>query len=90
MSTRRKWLLMWAVGAMAAVLAAGGVAGWQAWHRAVPTPAEPVVASSRTAVYHRPTCEWAAKIAAGNLIRYESAQAARADGRRPCQVCGPK
>ena len=39
--------------------------------------------------FHRPTCEWAGKIAKGNLVVFESREAASAKGYKPCRVCNP-
>ena len=39
--------------------------------------------------FHRPTCEWAGKIAKGNLVIFESREAANAKGYKPCRVCNP-
>ncbi|HEY3244414.1 MAG TPA: hypothetical protein VGM03_13800 [Phycisphaerae bacterium] len=48
-----------------------------------------VVGSRNSNVYHRPDCEWAQKIAPGNLVKYNSAKEAAADGRKPCGKCKP-
>lgn len=50
---------------------------------------KPFVASSRREIYHRSDCRWAAKISDDNLLGYDTAAAAEADGYRPCKVCQP-
>jgi hypothetical protein len=40
-------------------------------------------------IYHRPSCPWAQKISGRNRVGFGSAAAARAQGYRPCRVCGP-
>jgi competence protein ComEC len=47
------------------------------------------VASVNSAVFHRPDCKGAKKIAAKNLLRYESREQAVKDGKRPCAECKP-
>jgi len=49
----------------------------------------PVVASKNSDKYHRPSCKWAKRIKPENLIRFESAEAARKKGYKPCKVCKP-
>ncbi len=39
--------------------------------------------------FHRPSCEWAKKIPADKLVKYESKGAAFDDGRIPCSKCKP-
>jgi hypothetical protein len=48
-----------------------------------------VVGSRNSNVYHRADCEWAMKINPGNLVKFNSAKEAAADGRRPCTRCKP-
>lgn len=50
---------------------------------------KPFVASAAREVYHRPSCEWAAKISDDNLLGYDNIAQAEADGKRPCKVCRP-
>ena len=50
---------------------------------------KPYVASVLREVYHRPDCRWAKKISERNLLGYDSAADAEADGRRPCRECQP-
>ena len=47
------------------------------------------VGSARGLVYHRPSCEWAGRIAAANRIPFRSAEEARAAGYTPCRICRP-
>jgi cbb3-type cytochrome oxidase cytochrome c subunit len=47
------------------------------------------VASSERDIYHRPTCRWAQKISAANLVGYNTREEAEKSGRRPCKVCKP-
>jgi hypothetical protein len=39
--------------------------------------------------YHYPWCEWALKIKAENLVKFESAKEALTAGYVPCKVCKP-
>jgi micrococcal nuclease len=39
--------------------------------------------------FHRPSCEWAKKIPADKLVKYDSKGAAFDDGRNPCSTCKP-
>ncbi len=48
----------------------------------------PVVANQFTLIYHKPSCEWARKIAKSNRIDTTKAEA-RKRGYRPCGVCRP-
>jgi hypothetical protein len=47
------------------------------------------VASSIRGIYHKPSCRWAQKISASNLIGFKSRDEAEKSGRRPCKVCKP-
>lgn len=59
--------------------------------KADPGPAalEGFVASVNSAVFHRPGCKSAAKIAGKNLVRYASREEAERAGKRPCAECRP-
>ncbi len=46
-------------------------------------------ASSKSHIYHLPTCKWAQKISKENLITFASKEEAAAKGYRPCKVCKP-
>jgi hypothetical protein len=63
----------------------GGVATTQA----SAAPAPPVVGNSSLGIYHRPGCDWVAKIAPRQRADFDSADAARAARFRPCRVCKP-
>jgi hypothetical protein len=52
-------------------------------------PASRVVGSKIRLIYHRPSCDWAAKISGRNRTEFASAQTAIARGYRPCRVCSP-
>ncbi|MBC7345230.1 MAG: thermonuclease family protein, partial [Clostridia bacterium] len=39
--------------------------------------------------FHRPDCEWAAKIASKNRVEFTTREAAIAAGYEPCKVCRP-
>jgi len=47
------------------------------------------LASVNREPFHRPSCQWAAKISTRNLAGYDSPQAAIDDGHRPCKSCRP-
>jgi len=47
------------------------------------------IASKRSQVYHDLSCEWAQKIAPGNMVYFRTVEEAEASGRRPCKVCFP-
>ena len=46
-------------------------------------------ASDESDKFHKPSCEWAQKIAGYNKIVYHSRQEALNDGKVPCHVCYP-
>ena len=48
---------------------------------------KPFLASARREVYHLATCKWAAKINDDNLLGYDTAADAEADGFRLCKIC---
>jgi Metal binding domain of Ada len=68
-----------------------------------PTPAKPkhaqasraglagavIVASKNSDKFHRPSCEWAQKIAPDNLITFQSVEEAFRAGLKPCAQCKP-
>jgi hypothetical protein len=47
------------------------------------------VASKNSKVFHKPGCQFAAKISAKNLVSYDSREQAIAAGKRPCKSCNP-
>ena len=47
------------------------------------------VGSAKSNKYHYPTCEWALKIKAENLVTFNSAREALEAGYVPCKVCNP-
>ncbi|MBP2652587.1 MAG: nuclease [Firmicutes bacterium] len=47
------------------------------------------VASSTSAKFHRPDCQWAHKISAGNKITFSTREEAIKKGYEPCKVCRP-
>ena len=47
------------------------------------------VGSSKSDVYHRPSCASAKKIKSSNLVRFSSAAEARQHGYHACKVCKP-
>jgi hypothetical protein len=53
------------------------------------SPGSRVVGSSIRFIYHRPGCDWAAKISHRNRIAFGSAHEAANRGYRPCRVCNP-
>jgi micrococcal nuclease len=55
------------------------------------SPEDYYVASrrSRRQVFHRPDCEWAEKVKAENLIRFETKDEALDSGYSPCRTCKP-
>ena len=59
-----------------------------------PTPAPDTaeatcVASRKAKKYHRPSCQYAAKIKDENLVTFDSAAQAQAAGYAPCGACKP-
>ena len=48
-----------------------------------------VFGSSKSDVYHRPTCAAVRQIHDANLVVFRSAEGAREAGYRPCRVCLP-
>ena len=54
-----------------------------------PKGAAKYVASSKSNVFHLPSCRSAARISADNLISFASREEAEKAGYRPCQVCKP-
>jgi len=55
-----------------------------------PTVAEyKYVASKNSEVFHKPDCRWAKRIAAKNLVGYNSRDEAIEAGKRPCKMCKP-
>jgi len=52
-----------------------------------PQPAGGVVGSAKGHTYHRPDCEWAMKIHAGNRIEFQAVQEAVKKGYGPCRTC---
>ena len=60
-----------------------------------PTPAPDTaeatcVASRKAKKYHRPSCQYAAKIKDENLVTFDSAAQAQAAGYAPCGACKPQ
>lgn len=47
------------------------------------------VGSTRSLKWHRPTCEWAHRIAPANRVFFKSRQEAFRQGYRRCKVCRP-
>jgi len=47
------------------------------------------VGSVKSNKYHYPTCQWALKIKAENLVTFKSAKEALEAGYIPCKVCKP-
>lgn len=45
--------------------------------------------SSKSYIYHLPSCPWAQKISSENLIIFKSKPDSAAKGYRPCKVCKP-
>lgn len=57
---------------------------------AAPDTAEAACVASRKAKkYHRPSCQYAAKIKDENLVTFDSAAQAQAAGYTPCGTCKP-
>ena len=60
-----------------------------------PTPAPDTVvestyvASRKAKKYHRPSCQYAAKIKDENIVSFDSAAQAQAAGYAPCGACKP-
>ena len=48
------------------------------------------VASKKSKVFHKMTCEHVATIKEENLIYFQSLEAAKASGRRGCKTCKPE
>jgi len=47
------------------------------------------VGSAKSDKYHHPTCQWAQKIKAGNLVTFKTVKEAQDAGYVPCKVCKP-
>lgn len=47
------------------------------------------VGSSESDKYHTPSCRWVDKIHEGNLVHFDSKEAAAAAGYKPCGTCKP-
>jgi micrococcal nuclease len=47
------------------------------------------VASAKSQVFHKPDCQWAAKIDLKNLQTFPTREDAIKAGKRPCKVCKP-
>lgn len=47
------------------------------------------VASRKAKKYHRPLCQYAAKIKDENLVSFDSTAQAQAAGYAPCGACKP-
>ena len=47
------------------------------------------VASKNGKVFHKPDCQFVARISAENLISYDSKEEAIGSGKRPCKRCNP-
>ena len=45
--------------------------------------------SSKSNIYHLPSCKWAQKITSEHLIIFKSKEEAASKGYRPCKVCKP-
>ncbi|MCS7192683.1 MAG: thermonuclease family protein [Armatimonadetes bacterium] len=48
-----------------------------------------VVGNKRTKVFHRPNCSLVRKISHQNLVYFQNAEKALAEGFQPCRVCQP-
>jgi micrococcal nuclease len=55
---------------------------------AVPAPAG-YIGNANSKKFHRPDCEWAAKIAPRNRVEFRSREEALEQGYEPCKVCQP-
>ena len=53
------------------------------------TSKEGYYASSKSTVYHLPTCDWAMKISPANLIVFKTKEEAQKKGYHACNVCKP-
>lgn len=54
-----------------------------------PAPSGSFVGSSKSDVYHYPSCTYAGRISSANLVTFSSPQDAASRGYRPCKVCHP-
>ncbi len=54
-----------------------------------PAPAATYCGSSKSNVYHYPTCSAAKRIAASNRITFATKEEAAKRGYRPCKICKP-
>jgi hypothetical protein len=55
----------------------------------VPAAEKTFVGSKSSNKYHRPSCEWAQKIASSNQVWFASSEAAQAKSYVACKVCKP-
>lgn len=76
--------------ALAALLAAGALTACseQATGNAEQTKVA-YVASAIRKPFHRPGCQWAARISSANLQTFQTRDEAIRAGHRPCKVCKP-
>jgi micrococcal nuclease len=56
---------------------------------AAPGTATAYYDSSKSNIYHFPSCTWAKKITREHLIIFETKEQAQSKGYRPCKVCKP-
>ena len=75
--------------ALAALMLASTVAVPVETARAAEQKQPAYVASVNREPFHKPSCEWAQKIAAKNREGFKTREDAIKAGHRPCKVCKP-
>lgn len=91
---RKTWWFVELVLVLAVTVGYAGFAAVRAAQTPEPTPAPDTaeatcVASRKAKKYHRPSCQYAAKIKDENLVTFDSAAQAQAAGYAPCGACKP-
>ena len=75
--------------ALAALMLASTMAAQVKGARAAEQKQPAYVASAIREPFHKPSCEWAQKIADKNLQTFQTKDEAIKAGHRPCKVCKP-
>ena len=92
----RLWKTWWFVELVLVLAATVGYAGFAAVRTAQAPASAVVITTERDAPqatpakkYHRPSCQYAAKIKDENLVTFDSTAQAQAAGYAPCGACKP-
>ena len=71
------------------VTGAFGIIAPSCGNDAQPKSSYAYVASSAREPFHKPSCKWAQKISASNLVTFKTRDEAIKAGHRACKVCKP-